>query len=200
MTATKPRSNLIVLDIDGVVLDYLAQWEFVIEYHLKMPAVIKSHVYHLGERYGLTDKQFQSAWNYFDAAGHWLKIPERANSVTHIKSILGLGYEVMLLTAARPSLEPSRILNLKAIGMPAAVQITSTGGSKCAALSALQPFIFVDDHDAHLQEAVDAAVPIIIQIPNSAKDSKSVHAHHHVDDLSFVVELLKTQHQHQHIN
>lgn len=190
---------VVALDIDGVVLDFLVQWEIACEQYLQRKVSIKKFVYSLPSRYGLTPQEFQGAWDYFLNAGHWERIPERANAIEHINEMCNMGIDVHLVTAANSNIAEARRKNLTTLGLPLSVQIHCTNGFKAEKLAELQPGIFVDDHDFHLKEAKEVGVVHRVQIPNHPFDNESIHSTRIECDLKNVVALARQLHS-QKIN
>lgn len=179
----------VVLDLDGVALDFITQWVIACEEYLQREVTVKNYVYALSHRYGLTAKEFEGAWSHFHTAGHWERIPERAEAIKHINAMHNMGIDIHLVSAASNELIDARRSNLTDLGLSTSVPLHCTGGYKFEKLSELQPLIFVDDHDLHLSEAREAGILHRIQILNSEFDAVSEHATKVEDDLRPVVSL-----------
>lgn len=147
------KRNCIVLDCDGVLLDYNAAYReaWARAFGLR-PATKDPDAYWAMDRWdvhrlsGLDLQRFRAQ---FDVQ-FWSSIPPLAGAVEACMLLAAAGYQLICLTALDAKFAPARLENLAAHGFPieqviAVPHAVSEISPKAEALETLQPAAFVDD-------------------------------------------------------
>lgn len=147
----------VVLDVDGVVLDFYKGAARVLEEMLGRPMIKVDNRPATKYRYGLTDKQYQDMRVVMRSHPHgWRNLPVLAGAVEAIEKMQSAGYKVSFLSSCGQSLFDLRRENLDALGLYDCELICVEDADKNAkgvVLSRLQPVAFVDDHMKMLAQA-----------------------------------------------
>lgn len=182
----------IALDADGVILNFLHQWEISCLEKLGRKVSRVSPDYVLCERYDISRNEMLMVWEHFNAAGHWKKIPGIKGSAQAVHDLLYLGFDVQVITAINPIILPDRQSNFMSIGLPSNLPIHCVGnGKKLETLTDLNAICFVDDHTFHLEEAKEAGVPVRILI-NDDTNSTCADATHCMRSLEEFAQMVKS--------
>ena len=145
-------NNLLVLDADGVMLDYNAAYPKVWKAAFGEDLVrVRENCYHAHTEYGvelsdpLKKKMFYSAFD--DRV--WSDMPALAGAVEGAQLLAAAGYRLICVTSMPTRFQGARHQNLQKLGFPIE-RVIATGrkfksNPKLAALAELQPAAFVDD-------------------------------------------------------
>lgn len=146
--------KLIVLDADGVLLDYNLAYAFAWEKAFGNYPVIKNpSAYWAKDRWAVDQLQgeFLSKFrNVFDAS-FWSTIPAILGSVDACQSLNKAGYELVCVTALAKKYQAARLRNLVQQGFPIETVLTvehmeSAVSPKASVINSLKPVAFVDDY------------------------------------------------------
>lgn len=185
-------SQVIALDADNVMVDFIARFELVMSRLFRRNITQISGQYDLAPRYGLSQDEKQLAWDTFNNENHWLTLDAMPGAVAAVNALAAAGFEIHVVTSILPSIVPHRIANFRDIGFPD-MPIHAVPGKKYEKLLELSPSWFVDDYHFHIQEAKQAGVPNIAMITYSQLDLPSIHATHSSNTLSGVVDEILNQ-------
>lgn len=115
-------SNVILVDGDGIMLDYNKGFCQVYEkaFGVKLERVFPRY-YTAVKEYGINmalHGSFENLYKQFHEAGVnvWTGMPELTGSVKAINSLVDKGYDVRCLTSMPPQFEQDRLLNLQTLG------------------------------------------------------------------------------------
>lgn len=190
--------NLIVLDADGVLLDYnlayASAWESAFGNY---PSLRNPNAYWAKDRWEVKGLQVESLSifrNYFDMT-FWSSIPAIEGSVSACQSLSNAGFELVCVTALSEKYKTARQSNLFKLGFPIETVITveHTDGSvspKAAVINSLKPIAFVDDFlpymlgvNANIHRALITRDPE--GSPNTGELLKNVNSQHkHLEDFA----------------
>ncbi|PPC84796.1 MAG: hypothetical protein CTY35_00305 [Methylotenera sp.] len=179
-------NNIIGVDADGVILNFLHQWEVAAKSALRRTISMQSGAYDLSERYQLTEKECTKVWNKFHNDNHWRMIPEIPGAAEAIKKLIGFGYEPHVITAIPQHLLFDRIFNFHKIGMPQ-LKVHCVSHNKQPKLEELSPFVYFDDNPAHIEEAYNVNIPHRVIIPAPGHQHTSHFATHVAINLANAV-------------
>ena len=146
--------ELIVLDADGVLLDYnlayASAWEKAFGNY---PTLKNANAYWAQDRWDVDQLQGESLTKFrngFDAT-FWSKIPAIEGSVAACQSLSEAGYELVCVTALAEKYQAARLQNLIQQGFPIETVFTvehteSEVSPKASVINSLKPVAFVDDY------------------------------------------------------
>lgn len=147
----------IVVDADGVLLDYRASYPKVwLKAFGRELKVVTPNSYHAHVQYGLdipNDEALTTTFfSHFDEEV-WQTLPECPGAVLACQQLHKAGFELVCVTAMPPKFAKARLFNLRTLGFPID-QVIATGrveglNPKLAALTQLNPIAFVDDLGAN---------------------------------------------------
>ena len=154
-----PRSLLIALDADGVLLDYNRQYGAVWARHFgQSPVCTDPRAYHAARYWGVNaPAKGHPFWDRFDAEG-WQDMPAMPGAIEACQGLAAAGHRLVCVTSMPPHRQAHRQANLEALGFPIE-QVVATGpvedktaNPKRAAIEALRPDWFVDDELRKLKD------------------------------------------------
>lgn len=147
-----PRT--IVLDVDGVLLDFDAGMRTLGQRVLGRPLVPITRHFPLGQRYGLTQEEDRQMWGALvqDGFRHLPMLPGADEAVRRLQDA---GMAIHLVTGIAPTLASARLANLRdhGITVDGIVCVGHGLSRKDDALAQLAPIAFVDDRLNHLADA-----------------------------------------------
>ena len=145
--------DLIVLDADGVLLDYHSAYASAWARAFGVRPVLKDpQAYWPLDRWGveqLSGARLATLRASFDEA-FWRTVPALEGAVQACHDLVASGYELVCVSALRAEFTQARLQNLKAHGFPIET-VVATGNDaaqrspKAAAIAKLKPVAFVDD-------------------------------------------------------
>lgn len=147
----------VVLDVDGVVLDFYRGAARVLEEMLGRPMVKVDDRPATRYRYGLTMEEYQQMRVVMRTHPHgWGNLPVLPGAVDAIERLIAQGAEVSFLSSCGQALFELRRANLDLLGLSHCPLICVEDGDKNAkgvVLQELRPQVFVDDHMKMLSQA-----------------------------------------------
>ncbi len=150
----------IVLDVDGVLLNFIEAFEQValsMEKELGTKIVIDPLKYSLQERLSINLEQENMVWAKFNKDGYWEKLNPLPGVIEAIDAINGAGFEIYIVTAIEEAFKDQRLLNLTKIGVsPKQIHCVGYGQDKGKFIKEIDPDVFVDDRLEHLHRAAVA--------------------------------------------
>lgn len=179
----------IAIDADGVILDFLKQWEVAAMKLFNRAIARQSPDYELAARYGMSSEEKSKLWQFFYEDGHWTSIPALPGAVEAVHALLEANYDVHVVTSITPDILESRKTNFRKIGL-IDIPVHCVDGRKYGKLLDLKPLMFVDDNPLHIEEAHAAGVPRIIHVPNHHEDYYHPLATRHCLSLKEAVDIL----------
>lgn len=161
--------SVVTVDADGVVFDFIAQWEAVMALALGRPVpTIHNETWCLGEKYGLTQDELAHVWQEFNRLESWRHIrafPGAAGWINRMANVHRC--QVHIVTSIDAALFGQRAYALQQCGIePMSVLLHCVGhlNSKLSAFRRIGPAVHIDDNAAHLTEAKLAGVPARILV------------------------------------
>ena len=148
-----PKKRIIVLDADGVLLDYnkaaARVWERAFGVY---PALRDPKAYHFRNVYAmdLVDADVKSRYYaMFDRTG-WRHMPAIDGAVEACQRLHGMGYELQVVSSMPEAFAGQRMDNLRDFGMPiegvtATGRVKGAGNPKLKSLLQFMPVAFADD-------------------------------------------------------
>jgi hypothetical protein len=152
------ENNRIVLDVDGVLLDFLENFERVFEHELKRKPKRVNESFDLAVAYEMSRAEVRRVWDRFDLSdyhGDYQPMHD-GYSIEGANLMKEMGYDLWLVTAVPSNIQAIRHNNLKNHGLDLNVDqvvCVGIGGSKRDALAEIKPGLIVDDRLNHLIEA-----------------------------------------------
>lgn len=146
----------IVLDVDGVCLDFDAGFSVVAESVLGRKLSNNKEEYDLCKKYGITKEEHDFVWkemeNHYSG---WTGLPLMKDADVAFKFFKDNGFKIHLVTGIEECISGLRLQNLRNHNM-IADSITCVGhgtASKMNYIKELNPVLFVDDRLQHINEA-----------------------------------------------
>jgi phosphoglycolate phosphatase-like HAD superfamily hydrolase len=145
---------LIVLDADGVLLDYnlayASAWERAFGSY---PQLKNINAYWARDRWAVRQLEGDSLStfrNFFDES-FWSPIPAVTGALNACHALSQVGFELICVTALPEKFQPSRLQNLVQLGFPIETVLTvdhseSTLSPKAEIINLIKPIAFVDDY------------------------------------------------------
>ncbi len=147
------HNKLIVLDCDGVLLDYNAAYPGVWRRAFGQELPPRNHdCYHAAGAFGIRftdDRDKARFYEHFDEHA-WSTMPELPGALQACQRLVELGFELLCLSSMPPEFANARLRNLHALQFPIETVI-ATGrygqaeNPKLEDLRRLMPVAFVDD-------------------------------------------------------
>lgn len=145
--------KIVVLDADGVVLDYNKAVPRVFRkaFGRALP-VVRTDAYHAHNVYNLALTKGTSEHVHFYAnfvAEDWATMPALEGAVAACHALHAAGFQLICVTSMPPEFAEARERNFRALGLPieqvVAVGRHGEGNPKLATIERLAPVAFVDD-------------------------------------------------------
>jgi len=152
----KVNEKNVVLDCDGVLLDFDRSFRKVGIDILGRTLTPVLRAYDLKNRYGLTSNELNNIWSAMDDHPHgWKNLPVFEGAIEAALQLKAQGLSVHLVTGIPEHLAESRLLNLALHGLePDSIHCVGGGGSpKVEKMKMFSPFMFVDDRLHLLHES-----------------------------------------------
>lgn len=147
----------IVLDVDGVLLNFIDAFEEVahtLKDDFGKELQINKNLYHLNHRLGITLEQENRVWQKFEELNMWEKLNPLPGVIQAIESINKAGFDIYIVTAIEEKYMESRLKNLREIGViPKEIYCVGYNNSKKEIVDRIKPDVFVDDRLDHLHNA-----------------------------------------------
>jgi hypothetical protein len=156
----------IAFDADGVILDFLRAFsEAAKETTGRACAPINSS-YSLGIKFNLTENELKKTWETFDNGPYWQNIAPIEGAIEAIDKLQSAGFRnIHVVTAIPEQFRAERHANFRKLGFsPEAIHCVqhTTRWAKVPPITALRPFMFVDDRIEHLHS--NPQVPLLVHI------------------------------------
>ena len=173
--------SVIVLDDDGVLLDYHAAyrmaWQKAFGY---LPALRDPLAYWPLDRWEVHRLQGDELERFRACLDedYWSSLPAIEEAVGACEELCEAGYELVCVSAVRPEFQAARLRNLQQCGFPVRKVISAhpslaPGGSpKAAALKEIGPVAFVDDYLPYFRGIpADIHAALVLREPNGTPNS-----------------------------
>lgn len=151
-------NHLIVLDVDGVLLDYNLAYASAWARAFGIYPKLKNHnAYSAKDRWAVEQLEGDSLSTFravFDES-FWSTIPAIKGALEACHTLSQAGYELICVTALPEKFQPARLQNLVQLGFPIETVLTvddtqSTVSPKAAIINFFKPIAFVDDYLPYL--------------------------------------------------
>lgn len=158
-TLSKLNLDVIVLDVDGVLLDFNGGFKKTAQNILGKEIFDVKRSYSLKERYALTEKEHKVVWTEMDKRGLG-ELPMLPNADIAFNMIKEAGFKIHLVTGIWEESKGLRLENLAAYNMyPDGIDCIGDGITrKDSFIQKVKPIAFVDDRLQHIND--NLAVPI----------------------------------------
>jgi hypothetical protein len=144
----------IILDVDGVLLNFIERFTEVVLDTVKRELTINDVEYNLTKRFGISEQEEQLVWQRFADSGSWEKLEPLAGVIESVKKINALDYDVYIVTAIEGLFVEQRRANLEKIGLnPIEIYCAGYNKSKQDYFELINPDIIVDDRLENLHVA-----------------------------------------------
>jgi phosphoglycolate phosphatase-like HAD superfamily hydrolase len=147
-------NKLIVLDADGVMLDYnlayASAWERAFGCY---PKLKNPNAYWARDRWSVRQLEGVSLSTFrsvFDES-FWSTVPAIKGALDACRALSQAGYELICVTALHQKFQAARLQNIVQLGFPIETVLTvdhseSTVSPKAEIINSLKPVVFVDDY------------------------------------------------------
>ena len=156
----------IAFDADGVILDFLSSFIKAAEEAAGRPLRSLSSSYSLADRYALTPQELDKAWERFNSGPYWSNLSPIDGAMEAIDLLQREGFRnIHVVTAIPEKFRADRHANFRKLGFsPEAIHCVehTTRWAKVPPITALKPFMFVDDRVEHLHS--NPQVPLLVHI------------------------------------
>lgn len=156
----------IAFDADGVILDFLSSFVKAAEIAAGRPLRSLSSSYSLADRYALTPQEVETAWEQFNTGPYWRSLSPIEGAMNAIDRLQREGFRnIHVVTAIPEKFRADRHANFRKLGFsPEAIHCVehTTRWAKVPPITALKPFMFVDDRVEHLHS--NPQVPLLVHI------------------------------------
>lgn len=176
---------IIVLDADGVLLDYNKKLAHVCEKALNIQLGVLKYFHHFSNavNFQMTPVQSEKVFTLFDIEG-WNSMPAIEGSVEACKAIAALGHSLVCVSSMPDKFVQARKHNLINLGIPIN-HVLGTGrddsqtNPKSGYLKSINPDIFVDDQIRNFHGIPDSICKVWIDhgytdCPNVGMDKSQV--------------------------
>lgn len=164
----------LVLDTDGVVLDFLSAFErHSSEVLGRRISTSPRREHDLALRYGMSQHETELCWKSFDAAGLWRDLEPLPGAIRAVNALVDAGYSIHVVTGIPHELSEHRLFNFERYGFrPAGIRCVGSGtASKRAEISSISPTVFVDDRLEHIHE--NHEVPLLVWVDHGDEQPSS---------------------------
>lgn len=154
----------IILDVDGVLLNFIERFTEVVQETVKRELIINEVEYNLTKRFGITEKEEELVWQNFAKTGSWEKLEPLHGVIEAVNKINALNYDVYIVTAIEGLFVEQRRANLENIGLnPVEIYCAGYNKSKKDFFELINPDIIVDDRLENLHVAPECFHLVWIQ-------------------------------------
>jgi phosphoglycolate phosphatase-like HAD superfamily hydrolase len=152
----------IVLDADGVLVDYRAPFPQVYKRAFGVDVAYVADMYHAHNMFGVPF-QNEAEWaRFFESFGDdvWSNLPAMPGAVNACERLVAAGHRLTCVTAIPPAFRDARRRNLKALGFPIERVICTDRGlsgvnPKLEVVRAIAPVAFVEDMASNFEGIED---------------------------------------------
>lgn len=156
----------IAFDADGVILDFLKAFGKAARKITGRSMKPLNESYSLGIKFGLDDVELKKTWEEFDSGPYWRAIEPIEGAIEGIDKLQSAGFRnIHVVTAIPEQFRAARHANFRKLGFsPEAIHCVehTTRWAKVPPITALRPFMFVDDRIEHLHS--NPQVPLLVHI------------------------------------
>lgn len=179
----------IVLDADGVLLDYNAQMAKIYQKTLNRQLKFIKHSHHFKNMYGVEflPEEKKAIYKLFDTEG-WNSMPAIDGAVEATQALHKAGHTLICLSSMPEQFVEARSENFKSLGIPFERVIgsgrdESDMNPKSYHITSLQPDIFVDDQLRNFKDVPDSICKVWID--NGFHDSPDIGLDSSIADFKF---------------
>lgn len=192
-----PKPNVIAVDVDGVLVEFLSGFERAFEATIGRPAVRISPSWALDVAYGISAAELDAVWRAVAAMHIYRDLPPLPGAFEALRMLDDAGYEVHAVTAIEPQYWDDRYENLSALGFKGNSIHAVGHGPKTPVLQQLRPVLFADDQVKHLHQAPFVPNRVWIHTQDEQfPEIGGVHTHEAPSLLEFVQHWLEDAHHH----
>lgn len=152
----KPKiSKKIILDIDGVLLNFLGGITSFAEEYLGRKIIIHGKYFDLEHRFGLPKEKIDEIWDAFGESGGWGNLKPFPGAKEAVKEIIDAGFTPYVVTGIKEKYREQRLINLERDLDFIPHQIYCTGDGKAPKdklIETINPDVFIDDNLLHLHK------------------------------------------------
>lgn len=156
----------LAFDADGVLLNFLSSFAAAGQRAVGRPLVSRNSSYSLASRYSLTSDELTKTWNEFNAGPYWRNLNPIEGAIESIEKLQSAGFRnIHVVTAIPEEFRADRHANFRKLGFtPEAIHCVehTTRWAKVPPITALRPFLFIDDRVEHLHS--NPQVPLLVHI------------------------------------
>lgn len=167
----------IAFDADGVIFDFLSSFVKAAEEAAGRKLHSLSSSYSLADRYALTPKELDKAWELFNTGPYWSNLSPIDGAMEAIDRLQREGFRnIHVVTAIPEKFRANRQANFRKLGFaPVAIHCVehTTRWAKVPPIIALKPFMFVDDRVEHLHS--NPQVPLLVHIDHGDEQFPDPH-------------------------
>lgn len=159
MNYIEPLKDVIVLDVDGVILDFDKSFSIVagrIFNNNREPLKQFSNSYNMNKRYNLSKEDVALVWKELEIEDNdgWDSMPLVTGADIAFKNLQSYGFKIHLITGIDDKFKEKRLCNLSKYGLtPDKIVCVGVGAPKIHELINSKPISFVDDRLQFLHEA-----------------------------------------------
>ena len=142
----------IVLDADGVILDFESSFLAVAKRLLGREVALVTRKYELDLRYGMSVAEVDATWVEFYSGGAFADIKPLPGAEQAVKALQDGGYRIHVVTGIPENHLDQRLENFAKFGfVPTSIHGVGHGrASKTPKIRSISPIAFVDDRLEHL--------------------------------------------------
>ena len=151
----KSTDKKIVLDVDGVLLDFIGGITAFAQEYFNQEIIIHGKFFDLEQRFGLNKKQVDELWQAFGENGGWKNLKAFDGAKIAVEKIIAAGFTPYVVTGLDYKFENQRLDNLyKELNfVPHQIYCMGHGQSpKNKIIEKINPDIFIDDNLLHLHK------------------------------------------------
>ena len=159
----------IAFDADGVLLDFLGSFGKAATAATGRPCNHNGPSYSLEVKFGLTNEELLKTWEIFNTQKYWRNLDPLPGAIESIDKLQSAGFtNIHVVTAIPEQFRADRHANFRKLGFsPEGIHCVehTTRWAKVPPITALRPFMFIDDRIEHLHS--NPQVPLLVHIDHS---------------------------------
>jgi 5'(3')-deoxyribonucleotidase len=165
----KLEEQPIAFDADGVLLDFLGSFAKAAHVATNRLVSPRGASYSLDLKFGLSNQEMQKTWEIFNSGGYWDNLSPLPGAIEAIDHLQSLGFKnIHIVTAIPEKFRSDRHANFRKLGFsPEAIHCVehTSMWAKVPPITALRPFMFLDDRIEHLH--ANPQVPLLVHIDHN---------------------------------